>query len=328
MTDPTGGGQTSGLVLALDIGGTKLTGALVGPDGSPGPRRTTATPAAGPGGGDEVFAALRTVLDGLLADLLADTDGAPLLGVGIGSAGPVDTVAGTVSPVNIHAWRGFPLVARVAAHVPDVPVTLAVDGICFAVGEHWRGAGRDTRSMLGMVVSTGVGGGLILDGRLHTGHTGNAGHVGHSIVDFDGPECTCGSRGCVEVLASGPNLVRWARGQGWRPDGSPATGRELAADATAGDPLALAAFDRSGRAVAAAITSVAATCELDRVVIGGGLAKTGPLLLDPVRAALARYARLPFLSTVRVEVSALGDDAGLIGAAALITRPDRYPTTL
>jgi glucokinase len=324
MTDPTGGDQTSGLVLALDIGGTKLTGALVGPDGSPGPRRTTATPAAGPGGGDEVFAALRTVLDGLLAD----ADGAPLLGVGIGSAGPVDTVTGTVSPVNIPAWRGFPLVARVAAHVPDVPVTLAVDGICFAVGEHWRGAGRDTRSMLGMVVSTGVGGGLILDGRLHTGHTGNAGHVGHSIVDFDGPECTCGSRGCVEVLASGPNLVRWARGQGWRPDGSPATGRELAADATAGDPLALAAFDRSGRAVAAAITSVAATCELDRVVIGGGLAKTGPLLLDPVRAALARYARLPFLSTVRVEVSALGDDAGLIGAAALITRPDRYPTTL
>jgi glucokinase len=318
MTDPTGG-----LVLALDIGGTKLTGALVRPDGSPGPRRTTATPAAGTGGGEQVFAALREVLDGLLADAA----GAPLLGVGIGSAGPVDTVAGTVSPVNIPAWRGFPLVARVAGQVPGIPVTLAVDGICFAVGEHWRGAGRDTRSMMGMVVSTGVGGGLILDGHLHTGHTGNAGHVGHSIVDFDGPECTCGSRGCVEVLASGPNLVRWARAQGWRPDDAAATGRELAGDAAAGDTLALAAFDRSGHAVAAAITSVAATCELDRVVIGGGLAKTGPLLLDPVRAALARYARLPFLSSVDVRPSALGDDAGLIGAAALITRPDRYRTT-
>ncbi len=121
---------------------------------------------------------------------------------------------------------------------------------------------------------------------------------------------------------------------GWQPGGAgeapvtePATGRELAADATAGDPLALAAFDRSGRAVAAAITSVAATCELDRVVIGGGLAKTGPLLMDPVRAALVRYARLPFLSTVQVTASTLGDDAGLIGAAALITRPDRYRTS-
>src|SRR5262249_54955809 len=129
----------------------------------------------------------------------------------------VDVVRGRVSPINIPSWRDFPLRDRVQDLLPDLPVALAGDGLCMTLGEHWASAGRGSDSMLGMVVSTGVGGGLVLNGRPFPGRTGNAGHVGHIVVEADdGWPCTCGARGCVETVASGPNLVRWARQQGWQ----------------------------------------------------------------------------------------------------------------
>jgi glucokinase len=236
--------------------------------------------------------------------------------VGIASAGPIDLPAGTVNPVNIRSWRGFPLRDRVAAAVPGVPVRLGGDGVCMALGEHWLGAGRGARFMLGMVVSTGVGGGLILDGVPYTGRTGNAGHVGHVVVEQDGRPCACGGRGCVETVASGPWMVRWARDNGWSaPSGAGA--RDLAAAAAAGDALAVRAFRRGATALAAMIASVGAVCDLDLVVIGGGVAKSGAVLFDPLRAALADYAGLDFLAGLRVLPAALGGEAGLVGAARL-----------
>ncbi|OBK45152.1 sugar kinase [Mycobacterium gordonae] len=232
------------------------------------------------------------------------------------SAGPVDLATGSVSPVNIAAWRGFPLRDRVAAAVPGVPVRLGGDGVCMALGEHWMGAGRGAGFLLGMVVSTGVGGGLVLDGVPYTGRTGNAGHVGHVVVDPDGSPCACGGRGCVETIASGPSMTRWARANGWSaPPGAGA--RELSQAAAGGDAVALHAFARGTRALAAMIASVGAVCDLDLVVIGGGVAKSGGLLFDPLRAALTEYARLNFLSGLRVVPAELGGDAGLIGAARL-----------
>jgi glucokinase len=205
----------------------------------------------------------------------------------------------------------------VAAAVPGVPVRLAGDGLCMALGEHWRGAGEGAAFMLGMVISTGIGGGLVLDGAPYDGRTGNAGHVGHTIVDVDGPPCRCGARGCVEAIASGPNLVAWARAQGW----SGADAKELAAAAAAGDDLALRAFRRGARAVAAMIASVAAVCDLDLVVIGGGVANAGSVLFDPLREALGGYAAIDFTRGVRVLPAALGGEAGLVGAAALLRTP-------
>jgi glucokinase len=170
--------------------------------------------------------------------------------------------------------------------------------------------------MLGMVVSTGVGGGLVLDGVPYSGRTGNAGHVGHMVVERDGRPCACGGRGCVETVASGPWLVRWARENGWA--APPEAGaRDLAAAATAGDPVAQRAFQRGATALAAMIASVGAVCDLDVVVIGGGVAKSGGLLFDPLRAALGEYARLDFLRTLRVVPAELGGEAGLVGAARL-----------
>jgi glucokinase len=157
---------------------------------------------------------------------------------------------------------------------------------------------------------------LILDGVPYTGRTGNAGHVGHVVVEQDGRPCACGGRGCVETVASGPWMVRWARDNGWSaPPGAGA--RDLAAAAAAGDALAAQAFRRGATALAAMIASVGAVCDLDLVVVGGGLAKSGGVLFDPLRAALAEYAGLDFLAGLRVVPAALGGEAGLVGAARL-----------
>jgi len=205
------------LTLCLDIGGTKIAAGLADPGGTLVHTDIRPTP---PGGGaEEVWAAVAaTIADSLRAA------GGPVAAVGIASAGPIDLHSGTVSPINIGSWRGFPLRDRVADAVPGVPVRLGGDGVCMALGEHWRGAGRGARFMLGMVVSTGVGGGLVLDGLPYTGRTGNAGHVGHMVIEMDGRPCPCGGRGCVETVAAGPALVRWARANGWSAPPTPAPG--------------------------------------------------------------------------------------------------------
>lgn len=299
----------SALTLALDIGGTKIAAGLVDPDGALVHHATVLTP---DGDAETVWSAVET----LLADTLRLAEGA-VRGVGIGSAGPLDLPNGTVSPINIIEWQRFPIVERVAS-VARLPVRLGGDALCMALGEHWRGAGRGARFMLGMVVSTGVGGGLVLDGAPYTGRTGNAGHVGHVIVAPEGGAlCTCGGHGCVETIASGPHLVQWARQQGWTAPAD-ADAKALAAAAAAGDPVALRAFQRGATAVAAMIASVGAVCDLDLVVIGGGVAKSGELLFGPIHDALASYAGLAFLRTLRVVPAELGGDAGLVGAAALL----------
>lgn len=304
------------LTLALDVGGTKIAVGLVADDGTLVHRDQRPTPAG-------TAEAVWTVADALLRDALSHA-GAGVTGIGISSAGPIDLPSGTVSPINIPQWQRFPLVERVGGIV-DRPVRLGGDGLCMALGEHWRGAGRGADFLLGMVVSTGIGGGLVLDGAPFHGRTGNAGHVGHVVVEPDGHPCTCGGRGCVETVAAGPHLVRWAREHGWSapPD---ADAKVLADDARRGVAVAVRAYHRGAAAVASMIAGVAATCDLDLVVVGGGVAQAGELLFGPVREALRRHAGLTFLHDLRVVPAALGGDAGLVGAAALVvgagpTRP-------
>jgi glucokinase len=191
------------LTLTLDIGGTKIAAGLVDPSGVLVHSATLPTPNGE--GAEQVWA----VIERMIADAMRAAGG-PIRGVGIGSAGPIDLAAGTANPINIPSWRDFPLRDRVAAAAPGVPVQLAGDAVCMALGEHWRGAGRSARFLLGMVVSTGVGGGLVLDGVPYHGRTGNAGHVGHVVVELDGQPCSCGGHGCVETVAAGPWMTRWA----------------------------------------------------------------------------------------------------------------------
>jgi glucokinase len=298
-------------VAALDIGGTKIAGALVDRDGGILLRAQRPTPAKE--NGETIMGAVEEVFGELMAD--------PMWGrataVGIGSAGPVDASAGTVSPVNVPGWRGFPLVERVRLVTGGLPVTLVGDGVAIAAAEHWQGAARGHDNALCMVVSTGVGGGLILGGTLHPGPTGNAGHIGHISVDLDGDLCPCGSRGCVERIASGPNIARWALGAGWQPgpDGD-ASAAAVAAAARAGHPVATAAFNRAAQALAAGIAATATLVEIDITVIGGGVANAGELLFAPLRRALHDYATLSFVQGMTVVPALTGTGAGLVGAAA------------
>ena len=249
-----------------------------------------------------------------MRDIAADD---PISAVGVGCGGPMRWPQGEVSPLNMPGWNAFPLRARLLEEWP-VEVVVHNDAIAFTLGEQRSGAARGWRDVLGIVVSTGVGGGLILDGKIRSGPTGNAGHLGHLVVDPGGPLCGCGGRGCVEAIARGPATVEWALAQGWRPGGRRPTGRELAVSAAAGDEIVRAAFARSGRAVGLAIAGAAALLDLEGVVVGGGVTGAGDLFFDPMRVAITQHARLGFTREVAVVRSGLGRTAGLVGAAALV----------
>ena len=313
----------SGPVLAIDIGGTKMAAGVA----EPGGRLITwaQVPTPHDVDGEHLWRTLESLLlEVLQAAKVADP--ADLSGIGCGCGGPMEWPEGLVSPLNIPAWRGFPLRDRLAGRfgAGGGPVRVHNDAICLVAGEHWRGVGRGRRNVLGMVISTGVGGGLILDDRLIEGASGNAGHVGHVVVYPEGPPCECGGRGCLEAIARGPGLAAWAQGQGWRPGQPVVTGKDVAADAAQGHPVALSALRRAGTAIGIAIASATSLCDLDVVAIGGGMSQAGALLFDPLQEALGVHARLDFTRKVRVVPAALGQHAGLVGAAALISAGHRY----
>ncbi|HEX6919880.1 MAG TPA: ROK family protein [Actinomycetes bacterium] len=315
MSPPAGSGRRP--VLAVDIGGTKMAAALVDPGGRVLESARVGTP-IGPRA--DARALWRTVT-GLVRSLVGDD--VKVSGVGVGCGGPMTWPAAEVSPLNIPGWRGFPLRERLRELFPRVPVRVHNDAVCLAVGEHWRGAGRGAPNLLGMVVSTGVGGGLVLGGRLIDGASGNAGHVGHVVVDPAGPDCICGGKGCLEAFASGPRLAAWARAQGWA-GATGDTARELAVDAGRGHEVATRAMERAGSALGIAIASATHLCDLDVVTVGGGLSQAGSLLFDPLERAFRRHARMGFARGVRDVPARLGQEAGLVGAAALVLSGDRY----
>lgn len=297
-------------VLALDIGGTKIAAGLVAPDGSVIVHEVIPTPVTGDAG------VLWSSVVGLVDGLLADRGDVPFGGVGIGCGGPMTWPQGQVSPVNIPAWRGFPLLDRMRDRYGiGLPVAIHNDAVCVALAEHRWGAGRGHQYVLGMVVSTGVGGGLVLAGHRIDGGTGNAGHIGHVVAEPGGPECPCGGRGCVEAIARGPAIAAYAVARGWT---GPQTGIAVAEGARAGDPACVAAFARAGRAVGIGIASAAALLDLDVVAVGGGIAQAGDVFFGPLRAAFAEHAGMDFVRRCRIVPAELGALAGLSGAAALV----------
>lgn len=261
-----------------------------------------------------------------------------LRGIGVGCGGPMQYPEGRVSPLNIPAWRDFPLRDRLAAHFGR-PTVVDNDAKAYALGEYWIGGGQGARGFLGIVVSTGVGGGLVLDGRLVHGAHGNAGHIGHVIVFPNGPRCACGARGCVEAVASGPSMVHRARsalnrgaaseltGASGRPNrvgASPQalTARELETAARHGDALAQRLFRDAGIALGRGIVAAASLVDLDRVVIGGGVSNAADLFWPALQHEVAQNARLDFTRDLDVRLSELRVSAALAGAAALIYLSD------
>jgi glucokinase len=309
------GAMPTPLALAVDFGGTKVEAALVDETGRLVPGSRHRRPTGPTAAAAELDDAVRAVVADALASLPGD---AGLVGVGAGSAGPIDVATGRVSPLNVPAWRGHPLRDLLVEAVPGVPVTLRIDGLCIALAEHWVGAGQQAENLLGMVVSTGVGGGIVIGGRAVASPTGNGGHIGHIEVGGFDDRCACGGRGCLEAVASGPRTVSWARSQGFQGT----TGEDLARAHAAGDAVAIAAVERSGRAIGQAIASATNLLDLDLVAIGGGFSRVSPVLFDHARAAVAERTAFSFATRVDIVPSGLSDEGPLIGAAALVHRPD------
>jgi glucokinase len=305
-------------VLAVDVGGTKVEAALVDDRGvvlaASRHRQTTGAGASS----EQLVAAVTEVVRRTGEDLPVGTN---LIGVGVGCAGPIHLREGQVSPLNLPVWRGYPLRDVVSSLMPDLPVRLRMDGLCITLAEHWVGAGKGIDNLMGMIVSTGIGGGLILDGVTATGPTGNAGHIGHIEVGGFSDACACGGVGCLEAVASGPKTVAWAQRQGFTGH----SGEDLAAAYAAADKIAVAAVARSGRALGQAIASAATLLDLDVVAIGGGFSNVTPDLLGFAREAIAERVQFAYATRIRVVPSALSGDGPLIGAAALIHRAKLVP---
>lgn len=307
------------LVGAVDLGGTKILSLVV--DGAGRVRGEDLRPTEAAGGPDAV---LGRIHDSLRAALAAA--GANLRAVGIAAPGPIDAERGVVVEApNLPGWRNVPVVERLAA-MAGCPVVLENDANAAAVGEFTAGAGRGTRHLVYLTVSTGIGGGLVLDGRLYRGANGAAGELGHLPLVEDGPPCGCGAHGCLEQLASGPAIARRARellAAGRAPVlATLAAPEHVTAEivheaAQRGDPGARQAIAEAGRHLGSGLVAFVNLFNPDAIVIGGGAAKIGPLLWEPALAELrARALRLP-REHVRVVPAALGDRSGVMGVAAL-----------
>ena len=310
-------------VLGIDIGGTKMAAGVVTLDGEV--LSVVKIPTGGHADAEALWDALADAGDEALRQAGVDR----VAGVGCGCAGPMTWPEGVVSPLNIKVWREFPLAARIHEKWPHGPARVHNDAVCVAIAEHWMGAAKGSANALGMVVSTGVGGGLVLAGRVYNGGLGNAGHIGHMVVADDGPECPCGGRGCLEMYAAGPRIVEWAQQRGWTPDdGANADGIALLASAESGDEVAIAAFRRSGESVGQIIASCAALLDLDVVAIGGGLINAGDLLMQPLLESFDRHAGFRFVRRVQILPASAGQNAGILGAAALVAAGDVYWTQI
>lgn len=282
------------LCLAVDIGATKLAVGLVSDEGVLVDRLQGPTPTTPDA--EELFGALAELV-GTVGVRAVESQVGTVVTCGVGCGGPMERGGESVSPLNIPAWRGFALRRRLA-ELTGVPTTVDNDAKALALGEGWVGAARGRRAFIAMVVSSGVGGGIVLDGQLLNGDSGNAGHIGHVIVEPDGRACGCGAHGCLEAEASG-----------------------IAIAATTGRPAALASpqvVDRTGALVGRAVASVANLLDLELAVVGGSVALGfGAPFFAAANAEVCRRARLSFSQSTRVVAVGLGPDAPLVGAGAL-----------
>ncbi len=317
--------QTEGVRIGVDVGGTKVLAGVVDEHGRVGRTALRRTP------GRRVSVEL--VEDALTDSVIDAAAGRPILGVGVAAAGFVDAARERVMFAPHLPWAGDPVRERLARRW-GTEVALENDANCAALAEARFGAARGASSAVVVTMGTGIGGALLLDGRVVRGWQGMAGEFGHQQVVPDGRSCECGRSGCWEQYASGNALVRFARARfGVQPtmlteacDGDPhlLTGPMVSAAAERGDAVARAAFASVGEWLGTGVANLVATFDPEVVVVGGGLSEAGDRLLDPARAVLARsvvgaaHRALPALVAAE-----LGPRAGLVGAATLT-----FPTNL
>lgn len=323
--------QPGDSVLALDVGGTKLAAAVVTPEGDIlAQRRTPSRVERGP----EAMIAEHLAL----AELVLQEAGVPrsqLLAAGVACGGPLDVAAGVVtSPPNLPGWHDVPL-ARLVSRTLGIPAIVDNDATAAALAELWYGWGatRGVANIVYLTVSTGVGGGLILGGKPFRGVGGNAGELGHVCAVPGGRRCGCGRTGCLEAYVSGSAIAARAReavagtgqaaGSVLAQDRAAITAQTVARAAAAGDGLAARLWDETTQILGAAVADVLNTFNPDLVVLGGGVTRSGDLLLEPVRRTALSQALPPARAAGDVVLTELGDDIGVLGAAALAVEHHR-----
>ncbi|MBI4499312.1 MAG: ROK family protein [Chloroflexi bacterium] len=312
------------LSVGIDLGGTTICTGLARADGSLVEFQVWPTEAEN--GPHHVVARMIASVRAVLERAQVDLD--EVSGVGIGAPGPLDARTGTVlCAPNLPGWRNLPLRSLIQDALGR-PTWLENDGNVAALAEHRFGAGRGAQHMLYVTVSTGIGGGIIANGRLYTGARGTAGELGHQTLDVNGPRCNCGNVGCWEALASGTAIAREARaaldaGQDSlirdlaAYEGEAVSARTVYLAALQDDPLARRILERASFFLGVGLVNLINLFNPEVLVIGGGLSKMGDLLLGPALELARTRAFQPNVQELRVHLAELGDRAGVLGAAAL-----------
>jgi len=309
-------------VLAIDLGGTKIAAALIAPDNRV--MYKVHSPTLVSEGLQPVINRIFSTIDRLLSQ--GSTSTAQLYGIAIAAAGAIDTSKGLVtSSPNLPGWLDVPLRDMVSQRY-GVNTCLLNDASAAALAEHRLGAGKGTSNLIYITVSTGVGGGIIINGELYSGASGCAGEIGHMTIDVNGPECGCGNRGCLEVLASGKAIAAEAKrrikeGEKSRltdivsGDLEAITAEKIALAAQDGDRLALEVISRAASYLGAGMVNLVNIFNPEMIIVGGGLSKMGDLLLKPAREIVRERAFPLCTGAVRIATAGLGDDGGVLGAA-------------
>ncbi len=315
-------GQKPKRALALDLGGTRFRVAVGTGDGAIEWRASRMT---------ETERGLQPVLDHIFQTvdeaLATVADRTTVKGIGIAAPGPLDPWTGVIhNPPNMPGWDRVPI-KRLFEDRYALPTRVANDANLAAVGEHRYGAGRGLADLIYVTVSTGIGGGIIANNRLLLGHCGFAGEVGHMTIDTHGPVCLCGNVGCLEVLASGTAIARQARAM-VQAGAETALTRLTAGEITAlavvelayqGDAVCRQLLRDAGTALGVGMVNLAHLFNPQMIIIGGGVSNAGPLLWDAMREIVRTRTMASCRRDLEIVPAGLGDDAGLLGAVALVT---------
>lgn len=318
----------SSWVVGVDIGGTNVVVGLIPAEGG-GPVSVRNRATASLGSQDEVVQHVGRMIDDVIEEGIATMGGSRVgvIGVGIGTPGPLDLERGVVLDAFNLGWKDFPLRDRLS-DLTGLPASLDNDANCATWAEYWLGAGRGAHTLVGVTLGTGIGGGLVLDGRLVHGASSSAGEVGHMTIDFTGRRCKCGNYGCLEAYASGPNIAARAR------EGVEAGAESILLDLAGGDldritsvtvyeallqgdVYALEVMTETAKILGAGIANLVNVLNPDVVVVVGGVTRAGEHLFGPLRSEVRRRAFRTAERVCRIVPGDLPETAGVIGAAGL-----------
>ncbi len=315
-------------IIGVDLGGTKISVGAMPVDGSREIAMRADLTLAAEGGADAVVGRIASNIEAVIAQTMAETGCArsDFIGIGVGAPGPLDRAKGVVLVAPNLGWHDYPLKERVE-HAVGIRTTLENDANCATLGEWWVGAAKGARNAIGMTIGTGIGGGLILEGRLYHGSSDVAGEVGHTTIDSNGRRCACGNYGCLEAYASGPAIAERAREalsggetslltEMVHDDVARITAATVYEAAKRGDAMAAEVVRDTARFIGIGLANLLNVFNPEVVVIAGGVTQAGEDLLAPIRAEVKRRAFKAAVDACRIVPGALGATAGTVGAVA------------